>query len=74
MGRGCIEKSLELPKFYRKAADLTGAHFLDAAGCEFNGIDVEQGVEAAQRVHGLVEGIREDGGPAGEALQNYFDF
>ena len=39
MGKGCIEKSLELPKFYRKAADLTGAHFLDAAGCEFNGID-----------------------------------
>ena len=36
MGRGCLEKSRELPAFYRKTAELTGAHFLDAAGCEFN--------------------------------------
>ena len=39
MGRGCIEKSQELHKFYRLTARITGSHFLDAAGCEFNRVD-----------------------------------
>ena len=48
MGRGCIEKSLELPKYYQKAAQLTGAHFMDAAGCEFNRLD---GMHLTRRGH-----------------------
>jgi lysophospholipase L1-like esterase len=39
MGAGCREKSLELPKYYKATADLVGAAFMDAAGCEFNTID-----------------------------------
>ena len=41
MGTGCVEKSLQLPRYYREQCQLTGAHFLDAGalGCEFNSID-----------------------------------
>ena len=39
MGRGCLEKSRELPKFLEKTAKLTGAHYLDAAPCQFNRLD-----------------------------------
>ena len=39
MGKGCIEKSIALPKYFRKTAELTGSHYLDAAGCEFNHLD-----------------------------------
>ena len=48
MGRGCLEKSRELPAFYRKTAELTGAHFLDAGGCEFNRLD---GMHLTRRGH-----------------------
>lgn len=39
MGRGCAEKSRELPALFKASADLLGAHFLDANGCAFNQID-----------------------------------
>ena len=39
MGRGCIEKSIELPKYLSATAKLVGAHYLDAADCEFNHVD-----------------------------------
>ena len=39
MGEGCIEKSREVAKWYKAAADLLGCHFMDAEGCEFNSID-----------------------------------
>lgn len=39
MGRGCDEKSRELPPQLKAAAELTGAHFYDAAACEFNSLD-----------------------------------
>ena len=39
MGRGCDVKTRELPQYYRKTAGLVGAHFIDAAQCEFNQID-----------------------------------
>ncbi len=39
MGEGCVQKSMELALEYAKIADLTGCHFLDAAGCEFNTLD-----------------------------------
>lgn len=39
MGKGCAEKSRELPARLLETARLTGAHFLDAAGCEMNGVD-----------------------------------
>jgi len=39
MGRGCPEKSRGLAEEYRKVAGMLGAHFMDAAGCEFNSID-----------------------------------
>lgn len=39
MGRGCLEKSRELPLYYKKTAELVGAHYLDAAECEFNHVD-----------------------------------
>ncbi len=39
MGKGCLEKSRELPIYYKKTAELVGAHFLDAAECEFNPVD-----------------------------------
>ncbi len=39
VGAGCVEKSEKLADYYRQKADLLGLCFLDAAGCEFNGID-----------------------------------
>lgn len=39
MGKGCVEKSQELARYYQATAKLLGVHFLDAAGCEFNQID-----------------------------------
>lgn len=39
MGKGCLEKSRELPKYFERTAQLTGAHFLNAAECEFNHVD-----------------------------------
>ena len=39
MGKGCLEKSRELPKYYKKTAELVGAHYLDAKDCEFNQVD-----------------------------------
>ena len=39
MGKGCLEKSRELPAYYEKTAKLVGAHFLNAASCEFNQLD-----------------------------------
>ena len=39
MGNGCAAKSKELPPHYAETAALTGAHFMDAADCEFNKID-----------------------------------
>ncbi len=48
MGKGCIEKSVELPRYFRKTARLTGAHFLDAAECEFNHVD---GMHLTRRGH-----------------------
>ena len=39
MGRGCPEKSERLAHYFRKTAELVGAHFMDARGCEFNSID-----------------------------------
>ena len=39
MGKGCLEKSRELPAYYEKTARLVGAHFIDAKDCEFNALD-----------------------------------
>ena len=38
----CVEKSRQLPAEYRRVAEETGVHFLDAnaCGCKFNTIDV----------------------------------
>ena len=48
MGRGCLEKSRELPGYYEKTARLVGAHYLDAAECEFNAVD---GMHLTRRGH-----------------------
>ncbi len=39
MGQGCPEKSEQLAPLFAETAALLGAHFLDAAGCEFNDFD-----------------------------------
>jgi lysophospholipase L1-like esterase len=41
MGKGCVEKSREVAKYFKQTADLLGVHFLDAAelGCTFNRVD-----------------------------------
>ena len=39
MGEGCIEKSEALSAFLAPVAERNGAAYLDADGCEFNGID-----------------------------------
>ena len=39
MGKGCLEKSRELPFYYKKTAELVGAHCIDAKDCEFNAVD-----------------------------------
>jgi len=48
MGRGCIEKSVELPQYLSATAKLVGAHYLDANGCEFNPVD---GMHLTKRGH-----------------------
>ena len=67
MGKGCIEKSRELPQYLEKAARLTGAHYLNAAECEFNRVDgmhlTRQGHARlaellARRVPELVEAVK----------------
>lgn len=59
MGKGCLEKSSALPRYYEKTARLTGAHYLNAASCEFNRIDgmhlTRQGhAQLAELLAGLV--------------------
>ena len=39
MGVGCDVKTRELPRYYEATAKLVGAHFMDAAECEFNRLD-----------------------------------
>ncbi len=41
MGHGCVEKSRKLPAYFKRVAEETGCHFLDAnqAGAEFNTTD-----------------------------------
>ena len=39
MGKYCVEISEGLAAEYRKQCELLGAHFLDAAHCEFNQVD-----------------------------------
>lgn len=39
MGFTCAEKAEQLAPYYEEQAKLTGSHFLNAAGCEFNQID-----------------------------------
>lgn len=39
MGRGCVEKSRELPKYLSATARQLGCHYLDAAPCQFNPVD-----------------------------------
>lgn len=39
MGRGCVEKSRELPKYLSATARQLGCHYLDAAQCQFNPVD-----------------------------------
>ena len=48
MGRGCIEKSRALSKYYEKTARLVGARYLDAKDCEFNALD---GMHLTRRGH-----------------------
>ena len=39
MGKGCVEKSQELPAHLEAKAQLVGAHYINAAECEFNQVD-----------------------------------
>ena len=39
MGRGCAEKSRQLPPLLAETAHRCGCHFVDAGGCEFNQLD-----------------------------------
>ncbi len=41
MGQFCVEKSVQLAKYYKEQCELIGCHFADAGamGCEFNQID-----------------------------------
>ena len=48
MGRGCVEKSVQLPQYLRATAQLVGAHYFDAAACEFNLVD---GMHLTRRGH-----------------------
>lgn len=64
MGRGCVEKSMELARRYQATAQLLGVHFLDAAGCQFNQVDymhlTRQGhAQLAQRLAQVVPGLLE---------------
>lgn len=48
MGKGCLEKSRELPGYLEKTARLVGTHYVDAAQCEFNRVD---GMHLTRRGH-----------------------
>ena len=39
MGNGCVEKSVALPEYLKAVAERNFVHYLDAAACEFNGVD-----------------------------------
>ena len=39
MGKGCVEKSVALPPYMEAVAKRNGAHYLNAADCEFNNVD-----------------------------------
>ena len=39
MGKGCVEKSLALPPYLKAVAERNGAAYMNAADCEFNGVD-----------------------------------
>ena len=39
MGQGCVEKSVALPPYMEAVAKRNGAHYLNAADCEFNSVD-----------------------------------
>ena len=39
MGKGAVETSQALAKYYAAAAELLGVHFLDASFCQFNSVD-----------------------------------
>ena len=39
MGAGCVEKSVALPPYLEAVALRNGAHYLNAADCEFNDVD-----------------------------------
>lgn len=61
MSPTCVEKSRQLPAEYRRVAEETGCHFLDAntCGCEFNTIDFmhltrQSHAALAQALSGLV--------------------
>ena len=56
MGRGCLEKSRELPAYYEKTAKLVGARFLDAKDCEFNAVD---GMHLTRRGHAQLAALLE---------------
>ena len=51
MGKGCIEKSRELPKYLSATAQLLGCHYLDAKECEFNPVD---GMHLTRKGHALL--------------------
>lgn len=48
MGKGCVEKSKELPVYYEKTAKLVSAYYLNAEQCELNIID---GLHLTKRGH-----------------------
>ena len=43
-----MEKSIELPQYLSATARLVGAHYFDAAECEFNRVD---GMHLTRRGH-----------------------
>lgn len=62
MGNGCPEKSAALAPYYAAVAERSGAHFFDAEGCEFNGVDhmhlSRKGhARLAEKLAGLVPGL-----------------
>lgn len=61
MGKGCLEKSRELPAYYEKSAKLVGAHYLNAAECEFNAVD---GMHLTRRGHARLAALLAEAVPA----------
>ncbi len=53
MGKGCVEKSAQLPHYLSATAQLVGAHYFDAAECEFNHVD---GMHLTRRGHAQLAG------------------